>query len=204
MIPTTRSVLPFQNVTEERHQLTSEGDVQPKGDLRAVHARVVHRVDEVVHLGGPALRYLLEGVAVVLAGGNVHLVDAVLIQNLGEGARVTLSDPSAEIAEVGYYLEVVALHEDVAAIGEAAPDLNQVSVMVDAEIGEGFLAEGPREVGHPVVRIVVLSCDLGLQGRPERVRLQRRRRVSDRRGRWRLLRRDWRLLRRDWSWRRRR
>ena len=202
MVPIARLVHPFQNVTEERHQLTSEGDVQPKGDLRAVHARAVHRVDEVVHLGGPALRYLLEGVAAVLAGGNVHLVDAVLIQNLGEGARVTLSDPSAEIAEVGYYLEVVALHEDVAAIGEAAPDLNQVSVMVDAEIGEGFLAEGPREVGHPVVRIVMLSCDLCLQGRPESVRLQRRRRVSDRRGRWRLLRRDWKLLRRDWSWRR--
>ena len=56
-------------------------------------------------------------------------MDAVLIQNLGEGARVTLSDPSAEIAEEGYYLEVVALHEDVAAIGEAAPDLDQVSVI---------------------------------------------------------------------------
>ena len=204
MVPIARSVLPFQNVTEERHQLTSEGDVQPKGDLRAVHARVVHRVDEVIHLGGPLLRHLLVGVAVALAGGNLHLVDAVLVQNLGEGARVTLSDPSAEVPEVGHYRQVIALHEGVAAIGAAAPDFNLVPVEEDAEVGEGFLVEGPGEVDHPVVRIVMLSCDLGLQGRPERVRLQRRRRVSDRRGRWRLLRRDWRLLRRDWSWRRRR
>ena len=86
MIPTTSSVRPVQNATEERHQLTSEGDVQPKGDLSAVHARIVHGVNEVIHFDGPLLRHLLVGVAVVLAGGNLHLVDAVLVQNFGECA----------------------------------------------------------------------------------------------------------------------